>query len=121
MLRCALAPRFQYRLGHLLDEQGNAIGTLDDVMADAGWQRLVANDAIDDRSNVTFPQPIQSDERHIRSSDPRWLKVGPECHDQQHPKAANPVDDPTEHFKARGVGPMGILEDHQHRSAGLPI
>ena len=23
--------------------------------------------------------------------------------------------DPTEHFQARGVGPMRILEDHQHR------
>ena len=26
------------------------------------------------------------------------------------------VHGPTERFQARGVGPMGILEDHQHRS-----
>ena len=65
--------------------------------------------------NITFPQPIDGDECHIRSPHPRWLKVGPECHDQQYPKAANPVDDPTKHFKARGVGPMRVFEDHEHR------
>ena len=49
------------------------------------------------------------------SSDPGRIKIRPECHDQQHTKAADPVHDPTKHFQARGVGPMRILEDHQHR------
>ena len=47
MLNCALALRLQHRLRHFLDEQRNAVGTLDDVLADVGWQRLVADDALD--------------------------------------------------------------------------
>jgi hypothetical protein len=49
------------------------------------------------------------------SSDPGRIKTRSECHDQQHTKAADPVDHPIEDFQARGVGPMRILEDHQHR------
>jgi tetratricopeptide (TPR) repeat protein len=115
MLNCALALRLQHRLRHFLDEQRNAVGTLDDVLADVGWQRLVADDALDHGDNFALAKPIDGEECHIRSSDPGRIKIRPECHDQQHTKTADPVDDPTEHFQARRVGPMRILEDHQHR------
>ena len=52
----------------------------------------------------------------MRPSDPGRLKFRPERHDQQHAKACDPVHDPTEHFQARGIGPMRILKDHQHRT-----
>ena len=115
MLNCALALRLQHRLRHFLDEQRNAVGTLDDVLADVGWQRLVADDALDHGENFALSKPIDGEECHVRSSDPGRIKIRPECHDQQHTKAANPVHDATKHFQARGVGPMRILEDHQHR------
>ena len=61
-------------------------------------------------------QPIEREGGHVRLSDPGRLEFRPERHDQQHAKGPNPVHDPTEHFQARGVGPMRILEDHQHRT-----
>jgi hypothetical protein len=97
-----------------LYEQRNAVSTLDDVLADVGWQRLVADDALDHGENFAFSQPIDGEECHIRSSDPGRIKIRPECYHQQHTKAADPVGDSTEHFQARGVGPMRILQDHQH-------
>jgi hypothetical protein len=43
----ALAVRFQHRLRHLLYEQRNAVGALDDVLPDARRDELVANQPID--------------------------------------------------------------------------
>ena len=54
----AFALRLQHRLGHFLDEQRNAVGALDDVLSDAGGQRLVADDAVDHGGDVALRQPI---------------------------------------------------------------
>ncbi len=43
----AFASCLQYRLRHLLDEQRDAIGSLDDVLPEVRRDDLVANDAID--------------------------------------------------------------------------
>ena len=54
---------------------------------------------------VTYGRPIQGGSnsgRNVTISSTR--------------KAAYPVHDPTKQFQARGVGPMRILEDHQHRT-----
>ena len=58
----------------------------------------------------------------MRPSHPRRLELGAESYDQQHGKGFNPVHGPAERLQARGVGPMRILEDHQHRllSATVP-
>src|SRR5262245_54500580 len=53
----------------------------------------------------------------MRLSDPGRVKLWPERYNEQRAKGPNPVNNPTEHFQARGVGPMRILEDHQHRSS----
>ena len=50
----------------------------------------------------------------MRLSSPRRGELGAESYDKQHWKSFNPVYRPTERFQARGVGPMRILEDHQH-------
>ena len=60
-------------------------------------------------------KPIEGESRHVRSSNPRRLELRPEGDDQQHAKGWYPVHDPTKRFEARGVDPMRILEDHQHR------
>ena len=51
----------------------------------------------------------------MRLSNPRRVELRPKRYDQQHRKGLNPIHGPTERFQARGVGPMRILEDHQHR------
>ena len=51
----------------------------------------------------------------MRLSHPRRVELGTERDDQQYRKGFNPVHDPTEHFQARRIDPMRILEDHQHR------
>ena len=113
--RFALAFRLQHRLRHFLHEQRNAVGALDDVLPDVRRQRLVAGDAVDHRVDFALRQAINRERGHMRPSDPGRLELRPERHDQQHAKGPNPVHGPTEHFQARGVSPMRILEDHQHR------
>ncbi len=44
--RIAVTLRLQHRLGHLLDEQRDAVGALDNVLTDVGWQRVVADNAL---------------------------------------------------------------------------
>ena len=51
----------------------------------------------------------------MRPSNPRRVELGAESYDEQHRKGFNSVHRPTERFQARGVDPMRILEDHQHR------
>ena len=118
--RFALALRLQHRLGHLLHEQGNAVRALDDVLPDVRRQQLVADDAVDHGIDFALRQPIDGEAGHVRPSDPGRLEFRPERHDQQHAKGLIRSTDPTEHFQARGVGPMRILEDHQHRTLSAP-
>ena len=114
-LRFFLTPRFQHCLGHFLHEQGDAVRALNYVVPDARRDELVADDAVDHGLDVALRQPIDGESRHVRPSDPGRLELWTERHNQQHRKGANPIDDPTERFQARGVGPVRILEDHQQR------
>ena len=76
---------------------------------------LLPIDAVDHGVDIALRQPIDGEDGHVRPSDPGRLEFRPEGHDQQHGKGSNPVHRPTKRFQARGVGPMRILEDHQHR------
>ena len=57
---------------------------------------------------------LNGERAYIRLSDPGRLELRTVSHDQQHTKGSYPVHRSTERFKARGVGPVRILEDHQH-------
>src|ERR1700730_610796 len=111
---CALTLRFEDGLRHLLDEQGDAVSAIDDVLPDVRWEEFVAADAIDYGSDVALSQPIDCEGGYMRPSDPGWLEFRPERHEQKHAIACNPVHRPTECLQARGVGPVHILDDHQH-------
>ena len=111
----ALALRLQHRLRHLLHEQGNAVGALDDLRHHIRRQLLVPDQARDDGGRFTLPKPVERQARHMRLSHPRRVELGAERYDQQHRKGFNPVHGPTERFQARRIDPMRILEDHQHR------
>ena len=81
---------------------------------DVRRQLLVADDAVDHGADFALCQPIESEGGHMRPSNPRRLKLWPVRNDQQNAKGSYPVHGATERFKARGVDPMRILEDHQH-------
>jgi hypothetical protein len=76
---CALSSTFafgfQYRLRHFLDEQRNAIGTLDNVLSDTLGQRLVARNTLDHGGDIAFPKPVESKGGDMRTTDPRRLKL----------------------------------------------
>ena len=63
----------------------------------------------------TLAKSVERQARHVRPSSPRRVELGAESYNEQHRKGFNSVNRPTERFQARGVGPMRILEDHQHR------
>ncbi len=111
----ALALRLQHRLRHLLDEQRNAVGALDDLRHHIRRQRLVPDQARDDGGRFTLAKPVERQARHMRLSHPRRVELGAERHDEQRRKRFNPVHGPAEHLQARRVDPVHILEDHQHR------
>jgi hypothetical protein len=48
-------------------------------------------------------------------SDAGRVEFRAECHDQQHTKGRDPGHHLTEHLQGRGIDPMGVLENHQHR------
>ena len=84
----------QHRLRHLLDEQGNAVGALDDVLADVRWQRLVADDALDHGARCrALPSRLIVRAVTYALSNPGRIELRPERHDKQHRKAAYPVND----------------------------
>src|SRR5262249_31497154 len=112
----ALALRLQHRLGHLLHEKGNTVGALDYVLLNAWWEELVANDAADHGLDVAPTQPIDGEGRYVGATDPRWIELRTERHDQKQAHAPNLVHSPTKRFQACRVDPLHILKDHQHRT-----
>jgi hypothetical protein len=84
---------------------------------------LLPDDALDHGENFALSQPIDGEECHIRLSDPRRIKIRPECHDQQHTNTANPVHNPPEHFQAGGVAPIAMqdLAPHPQRPLLGPL
>ena len=113
--RRSLALRLQNCLRHLLHEQGNAVGALDDLHHHVRRQRLVPGQARDNDRRFTLPKPVEHQARHMRLSHPRRVELGTERDDQQHRKGFNPVHGPADRFQARRIDPMGILKNHQHR------
>jgi hypothetical protein len=76
----ALALRLQHCLRHLLHEQGDAIGTFDDVLPDARRQQLVADYAVDHGADLAFRQPIDRHGGHVRPPDPGRIEFRAEYH-----------------------------------------
>ena len=111
----SVAVRLQHCLRHLLDEQGNAVSALDDILPDARRQYLVSDEVIDHGTDFDLRQPIDGESSHISSSNPGRIEFRPERHDQQRAKPRDPVHRPSQCFEARGIAPMRILEDHQYR------
>ena len=86
--RFAFALRLQDRLGHLLNEQRNAIGALDNVLPNPRRQLLIAGDAVDDGSGFPLAEPVERQRGHARLADPRRVEFRPKRHDQQHARGS---------------------------------
>ena len=112
-LRFFLTPGFQHCLGYFLHEQRDAVRALNYVVPDARRDELVADDAVNHGLDVARRKPIDGESHHVWPSDPGRLELWTERHNQQHRKGANSIDESTERFQARGIGPVGILENHQ--------
>ena len=112
--RFQLAASLQHGLCHLLHEQRDAVGALDDVHSDVCRQRPVADDVVDHGADLAMSQPIEGKSCDVRLPDPGRLELRPKRHDQQNAKARDPVNRATERFEAGGVAPVRILHDHEH-------
>ena len=115
VLRRIFAACFQNGPRHLLYKQRYAVRPLNYVLPYRSREQFVANDPVDHGFQLTPGQTTKSDRTYVRLSDPRSVKFRPERHDQQYVQRLYPVHDATKQFDARGVAPMCILEDHQHR------
>src|SRR5215471_19611350 len=60
-------------------------------------------------------QAIERQHGHLRLAGPGRLEFGTEGDNQQYRQAADPLDGEIEQFARSWIGPMGILEDHDHR------
>ena len=60
------------------------------------------------------PSRLSGEGGHMRPSDPRRVKLRSVRDDQQHVQAWYFVYDSTKQFEASRVGPVCILENHQH-------
>ena len=76
---------------------------------------LLPGDLLDHCSDFALAKAIESECGDIGSSDPGRLELRAVCNDEQHRKCSQSVDGATEHFKARRVGPMRVLKDHEDR------
>ncbi|MET0679084.1 MAG: hypothetical protein ABW175_25065, partial [Bradyrhizobium sp.] len=114
-LRASFILRVQHRLGHLLGEQGNAVGPLDDVLADARRQRPVADHLLDQGIDVARRQPMQGQLSHVRPSNRGQAEFRPVRNQYQEPMARSQIHRPGKQFEAGWIGPMRVFENHQYR------
>ena len=79
--------------------------------------------ARDNGSRFSFPKPVQHvrENRHMRLSHPRRFELGAGSYDEHRRRIFNPIYGPASTFQARGVGPMGILEDPAPLVSGVPM
>ena len=80
-------------------------------------QGFVARYAINHRSDFALAEAIkgESGNGNIGSTNPRRLELRSIGDNQQDPERFEPIHSPTQHFEARWVYPMQILENHQYR------
>jgi hypothetical protein len=71
----ALALRLQHRFGHLLHEQQDAIGALDDVLPNVWRQQFVADNAVDHSARIALRQPIDGESGDVRPIQSKALRT----------------------------------------------
>src|SRR5579872_6933658 len=83
-------------------------------MPDIHRQMLVADYAIDHGGDITLRQSIERQCAHAGPAGPWRLKFRSERYEQKNAKVGDLIHYAAEQFERRRVGPMRVLQDHQH-------
>ena len=70
----------------------------------------------DEARPLALGQPIERHQRDVRVPRPRRLKIGPERDDEKDRQRLQAFDRQRQEFDRGRIGPMDILEQHQHRT-----
>src|SRR6266850_6134003 len=73
--RVALTFRLQHSLRHFLNEQRDAVGTLDYVLPNSVRQLFVASDAVDHCPDFALAEAIEIECSDVGSANPRCLEI----------------------------------------------
>ncbi|HEY2740485.1 MAG TPA: hypothetical protein VGK45_18880 [Thermoanaerobaculia bacterium] len=84
LLRLAGPGAFEERLGHLLGEQGDAVGQREELAADAVRQDSPVEDAVDQALRFAVRQPAQAELGETAPVAPGHLEIGTERRDEEH-------------------------------------
>src|SRR4029078_2181849 len=57
---------------------------------------------------------VERQQSGVSQSEPGGHKLRPEIRSYHHPEPVNPVQNPSHELEGRGVGPVCVLEYHQH-------
>ena len=99
----------------LLDEEGHAIGLVEDLA-----HRLVGQVAANLPGQVGgryATEPVERELRGVMAAGPRSLESGPRRHHQQHRQPLESNDHAVEQFEAGRVDPVHVLEHGDDRQA----
>ena len=107
----------EHRLGQLFDEQRHAVGALDDLIEQSGRQFLSAGYMIDQHGPLALRQPVERQHGDVRLPGPGRLKFRTEGDDEKDRQGLQALDGQRQQFERRWIGPMHVLEQHQHRPA----
>ena len=83
--------------------------------ASAGKASAVACDPLRQRCALALIEPVERQRGHVCLAGPGRRELGAEGDEEQRRRTLHPLDDKIELLPRRGIDPMGILEDHQHR------
>ena len=115
------------RPDQLLDEEGVALGPVDDLGDARLADRGVAVDQVDEEAHVGVAERL--DLHALDSAQPRPLRdlrpqrvapvqvVGAVGHDQPHRPREGSGEQEAQHVARRLVGPVRVLDDHEQRAA----
>ena len=105
----------QQHLGQLFDIERHPVRLGDDVLHDFIWQCLAACQVRDQRLDLRALQAIEGNRGHMRTGRPGRLELLAECQHVQHRHRGRLLQDQTQHFQRRRIGPVQVFPHGQRR------
>jgi hypothetical protein len=101
-------------LVNFLDKERHPVGLGDDLRRHFARQRP-ARDVLGQGRDLGGSQAVERDASDVRETGPGRLVFRPEGEERQYRQGADALDGQIEHFERGRIGPVGVLEQHQHR------